>query len=274
MAPGVDLVVNTFERTYRTVLAPGFFDSIVAQNRFAFARRLALINNVSDPPDARRRAQALIAAGEIDGCVEVAGELGRALSLAGLTRAQLGRIAHYSDCSLVAVTLDGPEHVLYWDADVSLQAAHDWITPSLALLAGDPRVLVANPRWTMDERMAQVTLFRRGEFALGRGFSDQMYLVRRRDFAAPIYGQRCAAALRFPMSAVAPVFEARVDAHMRHHDLLRATYLQARYTHPVMPSGTATEQLGVAERARGLRNRVVLKAIHVSPWKKQCCLYM
>ena len=63
--PPVDLVVNCWERSYREVLAPGFFAGIAEQNRFPFAGRVALVNNVDDVADARRRAQRLVDAGEL-----------------------------------------------------------------------------------------------------------------------------------------------------------------------------------------------------------------
>ena len=61
----VDLVVNCYERTYRRVLAEGFFDAIADQNRVEFAGRYAVINNVVDTADARAMAERLVASGEI-----------------------------------------------------------------------------------------------------------------------------------------------------------------------------------------------------------------
>ena len=275
-AAAVDLVVNTFERSYRTVLSPGFFDRIAEQSRFAFTRRVALINNVIDIEDARTRARGLIAAGEIDAYREVAEELPRALDVAGLERGDLGRIPYYTDCSLVAVTMEGSAYVTYWDADVTLDRDHDWITPSLMLMQSDSRVMVANPAWYDDAPLERTVMSHTddGQFALGWGFSDQIYLVRREMFRAPIYQQRCLASLRFPMSAVTPIFEARVDAYMRTHDLLRASYLPVRYHHPFQATGTATEQMSPSERLRYRRNQFALAFITHAPLKRRCWRYL
>src|SRR6476646_11812073 len=116
----VDLVVNTFERTYRDVLSPGFFEGLEDQNRRAFAQKLALINNVSDPGDAVARATALVERGELDGFEIVAQHLDRALAATGLTRKELEPLLHYSDCVLVAATLPGSPWILYWDAEARL----------------------------------------------------------------------------------------------------------------------------------------------------------
>ena len=143
----VDLVVNCFERSYRRVLAPGFFAEIAAQTGFPFAARTVLINNVDDVADARERAQALVTAGEVDRYVFVADALPRALAVTGLRERDLGRLAHYTDCAISAVSLEGPEWIAYWDDEVRLERPVDWISPSLELMADDRRVLVANPNW-------------------------------------------------------------------------------------------------------------------------------
>jgi len=273
VAAEVDLVVNTFERNYRSVLAPGFFPQVQGENHFCFARRVALINNVADVRDAQARADALVQSGELDAHHLVSERLPEALAVTGLRERDLGRIAHYSDCSLVAVTLRGAPWLLYWDADIHLETPVDWITPSLERMDRDPRIIVANPLWE-DPTLERTTCEFDGDFALGHGFSDQAYLVRREEFAAPIYGQRCIARYRYPVSAVADVFEARVDAWIRHNGRLRLTYLPAHYRHPVRAKGSAQEQPHAVERLRGWRNAVVLKLLASSPWKPACCRLM
>jgi hypothetical protein len=269
----VDLVVNSFERNYRTVLAPGYFSRVAAENGFTFARRVALVNNVADVADARALAEGLIAAGELDAYYLVSEMLPQALRITGLRSRDLGRLSHYSDCSLVAVTLDGPGWLLYWDPDIYLEQPMDWITPALARMQRDRRLVVANPLWE-DSTLVATTLERDGDFAIGQGFSDQVYLVRREEFAAPIYGERCIARYRYPVSAVCDVFEARVDSWMRHHDKLRLTYLPARYRHPVRQQGSAGERRRSLERVRHARNAAVLTLLSHSPWKPACCRLM
>lgn len=269
----VDLVVNSFERNYREVLAPGFFANVQEENRFPFAQRVALINNVSDLDDALSRAQMLKAAGELDAYFVVERMLAQALRTTGLTAPELGRIPHYSDCSLVAVTLAGSPWLLYWDADIRLEAPIDWISPTLQRMQADTRLLVGNPLW-QDPTLKSSTLERDDDFAIGQGFSDQVYLVRRSDLAAPIYRQRCIASYRYPASAIAFVFEARVDAWMRHNGRLRATYLPARYVHPRRETGSESERSSPLERLRRLRNDIVLKSLQISPWKPACCRLM
>ena len=264
MKPAVDLVINTFERTYRDVLKPGHFVDIEAQNRFSFASKIALINNVHDRKDALMRAQDLVQAGEINAFHFVDEHLDHALAVTGLTREHLGgRIRHYSDFPLVAVTMDGAPWLLHWDAEVHLRNPINWIEPAVELMEDDPRVLVANPNWKRPT-LEHETLETSGEFALGYGFTDQLFLVRRAELACPIYKRFCPASLRYPLAHIGPIFEQRVDAYMRSERRLRATHKMVVYVHPGNegdPYPTAT----TIERLRLFRNRVLLRALRNIP---------
>jgi hypothetical protein len=273
LAPGVDLIVNTFERTYRDVLRSGTLERIAEDNRFPFARRVALVNNVDDPEHVRELARPLLRSGEIDELRFVADELPAAMRTTRITERDLGRVRHYTDCAISAIALPGSPWLLYWDADVRLERPFDWISPSIELMEADPAVVVANPNWT-PPILDQVTIERRGEFAIGRGFSDQLFLVRRAEFARPIYHQRCIARLRYPIAHIGYVFEARVDAWMRHADRVRATHTGVRYLHPAEEAGATHPAAGPVERVRKARNELVVAALARSPWLPECCRYM
>jgi hypothetical protein len=269
LAADVELLVNTFERTYRAVLAPGFFRGIEQQNHFQFARRVALIGNVDDRSQAEALARERIEDGEIDEVFWVDERLPAALERTGLTQRDLGDVPFFTDWALVAVTLPGCDWLLHWDADIQLEAAVDWITPTLAVMEDDRRLLVGNPNWEADT-LDREAIERRPPFVIGRGFSDQLFLVRRSELAGPIYSERCIARLRYPVAHLGHIFEARVDAYMRHNDRLRATYADARYLHPWDPHATAYPRGTLAQRVRRLRNIAVITALRRSPWKPRC----
>jgi hypothetical protein len=265
----VELLVNTFERTYRTVLAPGFFRGIEEQNRFAFTRRVALIGNVDDRAAAAALADERIADGELHAVFWVDEQLPDALRKTGLSERDLGDVPFFTDWALVAVTLPGCDWLLHWDADVALEAPADWITPAIELMDEDRRLLVANPNWEADTLDAEA-IERKPPFVIGRGFSDQLFLVRRSELARPIYSEHCIARLRYPVAHLGHIFEARVDAYMRHNDRLRATYADVRYTHPWDPHATAYPRGTAIQRIRRLRNIAVIEALRRSPWKPRC----
>jgi hypothetical protein len=261
----VDLVVNCFERSYRKVLAPGFFAAIAADNARAFACRTVVINNVDSREDAAALAQARVDAGEIDRYVFVADRLDAALERTGLTRADLDPIPYFTDFALVAVTLDGPDWMVMWDADVRLREPLDWITPAIALMDRDRRILTANPNWEFPN-LEDFTLEVDGDFAIGQGFSDQAWLARRSELARPIYTQRCVALRRYPLSYVGAIFEARIDAHMRHAHRLRATHRTAQYLHAV-EMGTSWPSLSLRERALQARDHAIIRILKALPWR-------
>lgn len=263
MSEPVDLVVNCFERTYRTVLGPGYFAARQADHVRPFARRTALVNNVEDRAGAQRLADERIAAGELDAVFFVADHLDAALARTGLTRADLEPVPYFLDFALVAACLPGPDLMVVNDADVRMEVPFDWVTPSLELMARDPRVMIANPNWE-DATLEAFTVERNGPFALGPGFSDQLYLGRRSELGGPIYAQRCLATLRYPLSHVARIYEARIDAHLRHHGRLRATHTGARYLHPVA-MGTSWPAQSPSQRTRGLAHRVAFAALVRTP---------
>ena len=272
----VDLVINTFERTYRRALEPGAFSAVGEANQYPFARRVALINNVVDRSDAARRAQRLLDAGEIDEFHFVAERLDDALRVTGLRRRELEPLLHYSDAPLVAATLTGSPWFLYWDPEARLAEAVDWITPALELMDSDARVMVANPSWELPdahdrrpgvEREAVET---HGGFALGHGFSDQVFLARRATLAAPIYHQRCIVSIVYPGAHKATVLEARVGAYMRHHARLRATSLAATYVFDSSAGTSTYPPTGPLETVRYVRNSLALVALRASPWRPRC----
>ncbi|HWW91060.1 MAG TPA: hypothetical protein VNY35_09805 [Solirubrobacteraceae bacterium] len=270
----VDLCVNCYERTYCSVLTKGFFPSVAEGLRHRFARRTAIINNVDDRSDAERRATALSDAGELDAWFFVEDHLDRALTTTGLEMREIARAPYFTDWGVVLVTVPGPDWVLHWDPEVRMQQPCDWITPSITLMERDPRVMIANPSWyaltPRHDTLARSTLEWTGDFSLGLGFSDQVFLGRRAELSAPIYGQRCLATRRYPMANVSRSFEARIDAWMRHHERLRATFLDATYAHPDEIGG-AYPARRPREKMMSLLNRALIEGVRVSPVKRRCC---
>ncbi len=269
----VDLCVNCYERTYRQVLTPGFFPGLIAEHRHGFARRTAIINNVADRAHAEGLAEGLRRSGELDAWYFVNDHLAGAMERTGVTDVELSPAPHFTDWGLVLVTLPGPDLILHCDPEVRMREPYDWVKPSVALLGRDRRVMIANPRWHITTEppgaLARQELERSGDFSLGLGFSDQLFVARRSDLAAPIYRQRCVATRRYPMSNVSPTFEARIDAWMRHHDRLRATYLRATYVHPDT-IGEGYPDRRPTEKLRAVVNPAVIALVRRMPVKRRC----
>ena len=108
----------------------------------------------------------------------------------------------------------------------------DWITPAINVLQKNRDILVANPVWESDPSGVERESVRRdGSHFVGRGFSDQCFLVDAERLAKPIYCYKHPAGDRYPMSDLGDIFEKRVDAYMRHKGLLRLTDPRVSYIH-------------------------------------------
>jgi hypothetical protein len=274
--PPVDLVVNVFERTYRGALRVDALATLAGAQRHPFARRVILINNVADRAHAAQLAERLLDAGQIDEVHFVADRLEYALDLAGLRRSELEPLLHYSDGPLVAVSLPGSPYLLYWDPEARLAQPCDWVTPALELMSADARVVVANPSWELPDEhghrpgVEREAIETHAGFAIGHGFSDQVFLASRAALARPIYRQRCIASIAYPGAHKARVFEARVDAHMRHHGGLRATSLAATYVTDQAHGASSYPPRGLAETGRYIVNGLALRGLRASPWRPAC----
>lgn len=256
----VEFVVNCYERTYRGVLRPGFVQGLAAQQHYSFAGISVLVNNVDDRRDAELRAADCGA----DRVVFVQDRLQEALRRTGLVRRRhLRRLQHFTDCCLVAVTLEGPEWLCYWDADAALHEPTDWLSPALKYAHTHPEIAVMNPNNWHLELAEREALQIDGDMAIGYGFSDVAFLARRSEFAQPVYRYFAPAAWRYPLAHVEPIFEQRVDAYMRRTGRLRATYLPAVVTHPDRV-GLNYPPTGVREWLRRWVFRVVARALRPS----------
>jgi hypothetical protein len=229
----ISLVVNSYERTYRRVLTPGFFPTVAADNATEFSEVVALVNNVDDTADALERTEALLAAGEISRVALVADHLDAARRAARLPKWAFRVRPYFLDYGIVMPHVANEEWVLGWDAEVRMENPTDWTTPAIELMSEDHRVVTANPNWPergeVGGSLARETVERIGAWCLNHNFSDQVFLARRRFLASPVYR-------RFSPGAIqrAPdhpfTFEARLEAYLRATRAFRATYEPARYS--------------------------------------------
>ena len=254
----VGLVVNTYERTYRDVLTPGFFANIAESNRHAFDESVALINNVDDPADAQARAEAMLEAGEITAFYFVQDLLPAALRHARLGPRVLRTRPYLLDYGLVMPDAITTEWLLGWDAEARLDRPVNWIRPSIDLMTSDSRIFHASLNWhPLDENdpgLVAETVDMCGDFSLNYGFSDQLFLVQRQGLKDLKWRTFSPAAIA--RHAPHPyTFEFRVESYQRAMNLYRATLSTVTYS-------TSTSEQGVIERTNpSWRDRATLRLI-------------
>lgn len=266
MMPEIDCVVNTWERSYHSVLQPGFFYSIEESNDREF-NKILLINNVNNITEVMKLADKMVSRAEISTYYLVEEKLPMALEIAGLELADLGRLPHYSDAPFVAITLPGNDWVLYWDAEIELVNRYNWVDQSIQLISGNVDILVANPNWLpntiRDEMLCEID-----SFSLSYGFSDQCFLLKRQNIQQITWDNICPVSLRYPLAHISTLFEQRIDAYMRRSKKLRATFMHATYSHK--NEGLSYPMATSSEKARRLIYNFMLKALHYAPFSSPC----
>ena len=244
--PSVAFATSCWERDWKPILLDADYlgQKQIANQCFAFAEKIVVINNVKNRNEVLESAKKRVDEGILTRAV-LAEEIAESvLSSFGLKREdfQPGSDAdqyegvnadwiYYNALGpLSAIYAAKSDYLLYLTGDVRLDQPLDWIERAIRLMEKEPRYKVANPVWNgkVDEAKRESMCRKKGFFVSDKGFSDQLFLVRRSDFAAPIYGEVREDAAYFPRG---DVFEKRVFSAMRNRGWLRLTYGRGSYTH-------------------------------------------
>lgn len=145
---------------------------------------------------------------------------------------------YYSIAELVGICQCSTKFLLHFSGDsmpLCSEAESRWLTTLIKGLDDHPSWSVANLTWDnkFDEARRDSSVIQE-PWAIGYGFSDQMYLLRAAEFKLPIYDEVNVAGSRYP-SYGGNLFEKRVDAYMRNHGRQRATLLTGAYRHKNYP---------------------------------------
>jgi hypothetical protein len=218
-----------WERDWRQILLDPEYLAVrqIGNHRFPFAERLLIINNVSDLEAVKRAAQSQVDQGTLTRYI-VAEDI---LPFFGLKRSDFNEWQYYNALAPLSAIYHCPtDYLLYLTGDVYLKRPVDWIPKALRFLEKRPEVKVANLAWNDNYREVKKESYRRtwNFFVADEGFSDQMFLVRRKDFRAPIYGELREDGAHYPRG---DVFEKRVFSYMKNRQWERITFRRGSYTH-------------------------------------------
>lgn len=251
MRSTIQFDTKVWEGDFRVVLQPHRMRAMIERNKHDFSRRLVMINNVDAMSGAVRRCKALVRSGIIDDFVVVDEHAQAVLDHFELDRNDFGIGYRYSIAELTALYLADSDLILHFAGDSMLDRDHDWVPASIDLLARRPEVAVVNLVW--DGRLEWVraeSSYEDATFCYSQGFSDQMYMVRRSEFADRIYGHSHPDSERYP-SYGGELFEKRVDSWMRGANRLRAVSKAGSYYHRnIRPRNSLLERLREATKHR------------------------
>jgi hypothetical protein len=238
----MDLTIETkcWENDWHWVLNPARMRALLERCGSDRSKHVVWLNNGDSLNDMRRAADALVSMGLVDEYDVVADWADEALDFFGIDPESFFGGYHYSIAELVGLYRCNTKFLMHFSGDsMPLPGLPDaWVQTLLSNLDAHDDWLVANLLWNgrLHEARREATqmMGMQYEWAVGFGFSDQMYLVRAADFKAPIYSHTHEAGERYPKYG-GNLFEKRVDAYMRTHQRLRATWVLGSYLHKNYP---------------------------------------
>ena len=114
MIPPATVTFETkcWEQDWEVLLKTDRLEQMIARNRFPFAERVLIINNVDDPAEVARHAQAAVERGVLTAFHIAAGHAEEALRFFEIERDSFGPGYVYSIAELVGIFLCGTEFLL------------------------------------------------------------------------------------------------------------------------------------------------------------------
>jgi hypothetical protein len=234
--PSITFCTNCWEKDWDILLKTNFLETKILRNEVAFTKKTLIINNVKNREKVEANAKKVVDKGVITEYFFVEDYIDEALKRFQLTNETLGKGYYYSNHELVGVYLCETDYLLYFTGDTWLDRKVGWVEPAIVEMEKNEKYKVANPVWNRkyDEAKKEATS-EIEDFYVGFGFSDQCFLVKTRDFKAPIYNESNPLSERYPKYG-GETFEKRVDSWMRNHNYLRLTYKHGYYLHEDFPA--------------------------------------
>lgn len=235
--PAVTFATACWEKDWRAILLDPDYLRVkqIGNHLFPFAEKLLIINNVKDLATVRKAAQAKVEEGVLTRYIIAEGSV---LEFFGLKRAdfQAGSgippdwLYYNALGPLNAIFFCQSEYLLYMTGDVRLDKAVDWVGKALKRMEKRSEYKVANLTWNDKYDEAKRESYRKewNFFVAKKGFSDQLFLVKRDDFRRPIYGEIRPDSSHYPWG---DIFEKRVFSYMKNRGWERITFRHGSYTH-------------------------------------------
>lgn len=229
----VSFETKVWEGDWELILKTNRLKNLIEACNHEFEKKILLINNVNDLSAALKAADRLVKIGVITEYINVQEHAKEALDHFELSKQSLGLGYYYSIAELVSLYLSKTKYLLHFSGDsrIANESPKNWLETGIKVLESNPRIKVVNLGWDKSgskEREEKVS--ETPEYWNSIGFSDQMYLVRTKDFREKIYNFHHPYSDRYPQYG-GELFEKRVDSWLRVHDFYRATLKNGRYIH-------------------------------------------
>ncbi|MBB4035901.1 hypothetical protein GGR21_001796 [Dysgonomonas hofstadii] len=233
-----------WEKDWRYILCRGYLETMIENCSYKFDKKILYINNVDDISKVEKIAQKKIEKGIIDRYIIVDEHAERALNFFNIDKNNFRGGYYYSIAELVSIFLCETDYLLHFSSDACIvKDSYEWVKKTMSLMDEHKEYFVGNPTWGKDFEGAKTESFAEtDENFIGFGFSDQCYLIRTEDFKKPIYNETNPVSERYPKYG-GELFEKRVDAFMRNHNLHRITSKHTSYIHKNYPKESRFQKI-------------------------------
>ena len=255
----VAFATTCWERDWRHILLhPTYLSQQqIANHNHAFDEKILIINNVDNLSEVLRAAEKKVAEGILTRIVVAEEKILDQFSLKrsdfeGDQAASPDAVYYNALAPLTAIASSSCDYLLYMMGDVRLEKPCRWIPQAVKLMEKRPLYKVATLRWnwgewhrqqiaktyripyeqapnpSFEEVKRQAFQFDEDFYVSEERFSDQLFLCKRSDFLAPIFGELHDEAWHYPWG---DTFEMRTYSGMKNRGWFQITYARGEYIH-------------------------------------------
>lgn len=238
----VTFATCVWERDWRQILLDDqYLSKMQIENHcYDFQEKILIINNVQNYKPVIEAAEKKISEGVLTNFYLAKDHKNKILNFFQLDRKDFKKDESFDGSDdwiyynalgpLAAIYFCATDYLLYHTGDAFLKKPVSWIEKAIGMLEKKRSYKVANLIWNNQLIEAQRESYKiRKDFLISKkGFSDQLFLIRRKDFQKPIYSLVTEEGSHFPRG---DVFEKRVFCHMLKLGWKRITYTKGGYTH-------------------------------------------
>ena len=243
----ISFETKVWEKDWEFILKTSRIQKILDKCNYNFDRRILLINNVDNYGMVANYADRLVKIGVLTEYIDVSEHADKALEYFELSKESLGLGYYYSIAELVSLYLSDTKYLLHFSSDsiISKETPSDWIEWAIEILESNSQVKVVNLGWDKTGiKMREEAISETDLYLNSFGFSDQMYLVRTKDFKGKIYNFHHPDSDRYPQYG-GDLFEKRVDSWLRIHNFYRATLKEGCYIHSNFTNSKLKKKLSI-----------------------------
>jgi hypothetical protein len=257
--PTVTFETKVYENDWQYLLVGNYLSKMISRNKFSFDRRVLIINNVLNRSKVEKHARKKVREDVIDQYYFVEDYADDALKFYDLNKSSFGTGYYYSIAEIVGLYVCKTEYLCHYSSDsIQYPSASNWIDESIKLFESNKNILVANPLWNIKVTLKNSQVNSDNFHFANAGFSDQCYLIRKKDFSKNTFKFHHPEADEKYSSYGGELFEKKIYCYMKFHNKHRITFLKSYYRHQNFSKDTFIKKIHFISNGIFLHFRIPL----------------